>query len=123
MQTVFKPREEYKLFTVPEWSQMAHLITDYRWFYWYTERLEAKLKLMEMSIQNLESQNEYLQEALRRRETSIEMMSGLLDSEQKARQEDASSRRLELWLWRSGAILGVVAAGVFGGMYAAGRAR
>lgn len=102
-----------------EWAEMAHIIIDYKWYWYYSAQMEAKVKLLELSVSNLETQNKYLREQLDATERGLKDMSGLLDTEQAARAREARFLRLELWLWRSGTIIGILAAAICGGALAA----
>lgn len=55
-QVVFKPKEEYKCFTTLEWNSMGFVITDYRWFFNYSLKLEAKLEVRQKQITNRQEQ-------------------------------------------------------------------
>ncbi len=121
--TVFRPKQEYKCFTAEEWGTVGHLITDYRWLWHYSGRMEMKIALFQKEIGNLELQLTIQKdnEAIVRR--GFESMTGLLDKEHQARLRINKNKRLELWAWRVGTIVGLVATGVFGAAWGVERTR
>ena len=121
--TVFRPEQEYKCFAVEEWSAMGNLITDYRWLWYYAIRMETKVKLHEQEITNLQLQLHVFEEAHDSTQRGLESMTALLDKEHDARLRATSTRTLELWGWRIGTVIGLVAAGAFGAAWGVERGR
>lgn len=121
--TAFYPDQEYKLFTRSEWAEMAHILMDYDWLWWYSYKLEAKLALYQLSIANLEEQNQALREQLELSDVALHRMSGLLDTEQRQRAREARSARRTLWFYRTATVLSIGLAAGFGIGYAVERGR
>ena len=120
---MFRPDQEYKCFTAPEWKTMGNLITDYRWLWYYAIRLETKVMLREMEIGNLELQIVLLNDSVDVTQRGLDAMTGLLDKEHGARTRTTRAARVELWAWRIGTVVGLVAAGAFGGAWGAEKSK
>jgi len=115
--TVFRPREEYKCFVAPEWGQMGHLITDYRWLWYYAIRMEMKVAKLEQQVGNLELQLTIWQDNTANAERALANMTGLLNKEHAWRTNLERREKLELWLWRGGTVVGIALAAAFGVAY------
>ena len=94
---------------------MAHILTDYQYYWYYSAQLLARQKLMELSIQNLETQNKYLRDQLDATDKGLKDMSSLLDTEQDDRARQSSALRRQLFFWRAGTVVGILAAAFCGG--------
>jgi len=121
--TTFRPEQEYKCFPVDQWIQLGNLITDYRWFWYYSMRLESKIALLESQIGNLEIQLVIWKDTHESTQRALLSVSGLLDKEHDARLHTAARDNLELWGWRISTVLGLVAAGAFGAAWGVERAK
>lgn len=119
---VFRPDQEYKCFTVDEWGSMGHLITDYRWLWYYAIQLELKTELLNRDVGNLELQIVILRDSVDVTQRGLESMTALLDKEHDARLRASRKASVELWAWRIGTVLGLVAAGAFGAAWGVERA-
>jgi len=111
---VFRPDQEYKCFTAPEWKTMGGLITDYRWLWYYAIQMELKAELLARDIGNLELQIVILNDNVDVTQRGLDSITGLLDKEHNYRVQTSRMARVELWAWRIGTVLGLVAAGAFG---------
>jgi hypothetical protein len=114
---VFRPKVEYKLFTVDEWAKMANILIDYEWLWYYGAKLELKSTLLEKTGTIQAAQVNQCQSHLAATESRLESMSGLLDREQKTALKKARRASVELWLWRSLSVVAICAAGGFGIAY------
>jgi hypothetical protein len=121
--TTFRPDQEYKCFTAVEWSQMGHLVTDYRWLWHNAILMEKRSLLLEQQIGNLELQLGVLSDDVAATRRGLDSMTGLLEKEHARRIDSESARRFEVWLWRIGTVVGLVAAGAFGAAYGVERSR
>lgn len=115
--TLFRPEEDYKCFDVHGWGTMAHLITDYRWLWYHTINLKAKVANNEQQVANLELQLQIWKDNTKNAERALNGMTWILDKESGARIESESKSKRELRLWRLGTVVGVVIAGVFAGAF------
>jgi len=109
----YRPEEEFKCFAVSEWNQMAHLITDYRWLWLYAIQMETKAALLDKEIGNLQLQLGLVRDELDTTRSGLKSMTGLLKTEQSFRLSEETRQRVEIWLWRVGTVVGLVAAGAF----------
>lgn len=123
VRTVFRPSEEYKCFSVAEWGQMAHLVTDYRWLWHYAIQMETKAALLQGQVDNLEIQMTVLRDSLDVTRNGLDTMTGLLNKEHERRLNSEASRTFEVWAWRVGTVVGLVAAGAFGAAWGVERSR
>lgn len=121
--TVFRPDQEFKCFTAPEWAQMGHLITDYRWLWYYAIRMETKAALLDKEIGNLQLQLTVLRDTEETTRRGLESMTSLLDKEHGARLQMQSKEKFELWAWRIGTVVGLAAAAAFGAAWGVERSR
>ena len=111
---VFRPDQEYKCFTTSEWSDVGHLVTDYRWLWYYAIQMELKAELLGKDIAKLELHISILQDSVDVTQRGLDSMAALLDKEHAARLQTTRKAAVELWAWRIGTVLGLVAAGAFG---------
>lgn len=121
--TVFRPSEEYKCFSSDEWASMGHLVTDYRWLWYYAIQMETKTALLGKEIGNLQLQLSVLKDSEESTRRALDTMTGLLDKEHAARLSIHSSEKFELWAWRIGTVVGLIAAGAFGAAWGVERSR
>lgn len=121
--TVFRPSEEYKCFTSPEYGSVGHLVTDYRWLWYYAIQMETKVALLQKEIGNLELQITVLKDSEKSTRLALDSMTGLLDKEHAARLSIQSSEKFELWAWRIGTVVGLIAAGAFGAAWGVEKAK
>ncbi|MEN6368292.1 MAG: hypothetical protein ABFD77_01165 [Thermotogota bacterium] len=121
--TSFRPDQEYKCFTSDEWAQMGHLVTDYRWLWYYAIKLEMRSSLFEAQVGNLELQLQVLRDDADTTRRGLESMSALLQKEHERRLNTETVQRFELWAWRVATVVGLVAAGAFGAAYGVERSR
>jgi hypothetical protein len=119
----FRPDQEYKCFTAPEWAQMGHLVTDYRWLWYYAIKLETRAALLEEEVGNYELQLGVLRDDVETTRRGFDSMTGLLEKEHDYRLGMESMQRFEVWAWRIGTVIGLVAAGAFGAAYGVERSR
>jgi len=119
----FRPEQEYKCFTVGEWAQMGHIITDYRWLWYYTVQLEFKVGLYRQNIEKLELQMAIMGDSIDVTQRGLDSMTGLLNKEHEARLRTNRNATVELWAWRVGTVLGLVAAGTLGAAWGVERSK
>lgn len=115
--TTFRPDQEYKCFAVSEWVQLGHLITDYRWLWYNAILMEKRSLLLEQQIGNLELQLGVLRDDAVATRRGFDSLTGLLEKEHARRLGTESTKRFEIWMWRIGTVVGLVAAGAFGAAY------
>ena len=121
--TSFRPDQEYKCFTADEWAQMGHLVTDYRWLWYYAIKLETRSALLEQEVGNLELQVGVMRDDVLAVRKGLDSMTGLLDKEHERSLRLESERKFELWAWRVGTVVGLVAAGAFAAAFGVERSR
>ncbi len=120
---VFRPDQEYKCFTTPQWVTVGHMITDYRWLWYYAIRLETKVELRDQEIGNLELQLVIWGDNTTNAERGLDRMTALVEKEHDYRVKSLRLKRFEIWAWRIGTVVGLVAAGAFGAAWGVERAR
>lgn len=111
---MFRPDQEYKCFATEGWATMGHIITDYRWLFYYAIRMEHKAALLEQETGNLQLQLVIWRDNTKSAELALDKVTGLLDKEHAYRLDSEKSERFELWVWRVGTVVALVAAGAFG---------
>lgn len=121
--TTFRPDQEYKCFTATEWMQMGHLVTDYRWLWYNAILMEKRSLLLDQQVMNLELQLGVLRDDVAATRRGLDSMTGLLEKEHERRLDGETAQRIEIWLWKIGTVVGLVAAGAFGAAYGVEKSR
>lgn len=109
----FWPKEEYICFTAPEYNTISHIIIDYRWFWDYSLKLEAELKIYRAEVDNLNTQLAIWQKNLEIAENGRREIGDLFDLEMRNKLKLQKKKELEEWIWKglTVAMIAVAAAG------------
>jgi len=121
--TLFAPKQEYKLFTRDEWLVHADLETDYLSLRDLGLQFNLKLELHKKEISKLQEKNEIYKEEVEKGDRALNQMSKLLDTEQEARKKESGRQRNAILILAGTTLVGIIAAAIFGGCYAAQKAK
>lgn len=104
--TVFRPAEEYKCFTTPEWVQLGAIVVDYRWFFQYSGNLELKLQAREGEVAALVARAREQAQLTALQERRAEFNARLFEQEHALRLSDGAAQGTrERLLWIGGGVL------------------
>jgi hypothetical protein len=98
---------------------MGHILTDYQYLWHYTGQLELKTMLLEKSETNLIDQTVVYKRQLKITNNALTRMTALLDKEQAHRISEARAKNATAWVLGASTLVAIVAASIFGGLYAA----
>ncbi len=100
MRSAVRGGAEFQCFASPEWKIMAGLITDYRWFWEYSLRLEHVVELKNQEVKLLRKQGVIWQKALTVADEGRAFASRMVEEERKYRLKlDLKNRLRTRFLW------------------------